>query len=774
MLHAGLRLRLARGQRPIGVALSLTSRRALSHVRVATTLQGAPLSLESGRVGPLTDSVVLAQYGGTTILSSVVSAHALSEENFLPLSVEYRERAFAYGAIPDARSRREGGGSDREVLIGRCVDRSLRPLFAEGYFYDTQVTLTLLSHDRDCDPAMLAVLAASAALHASSVPWGGPCAAVRVGWGGGAPLLCPPATALAAQHADSRLDLLLACASDGRALMLELGARQLEEGAAGEALRAAAAACAPLHALQHEFRAAVLAAGEGASGGSGAARAKRRHTPPLAPGAPLLAAVEAAIGAEAREAFAAAASGSGGAHKGLRSSLQGRLIGRAVAAVARSSEGSALVAAEGALGQRRLSLAAQAVVKRAMRESIVGAAAGAAGAAGSGSGSALERLLNSSVSGASSEVGEAGSSSSSSISDASSAATATTAPTPSISLGGAELVFLDAPLGSRLDGRSSTQVRRLESAVDVIPGVHGTGLFSRGDTQVLAACTLGPLDMALVAPLGPAYLAPSEGGAGLPASPFVAAASAHAEAAAAVGAGAEGGSGSAAAAASLGTPFRPTLDASAGSPLSDAVPRRFFLHYDFPPYATNEQGKVGGAAANRRMVGHGALAEKALAAVIPPAATFPYAMRVHGETTASDGSSSMATVCAATLALLDAGVPLTAPVAGVSIGVIASVSGGGAVEVGVGVEAAAVAVEAAAAVADSEASAASADGAAAAPAADAAGAAEGSGAAGEAGAAPGAAPDAALPSAAPPPHHHHCSAPHGHSGAGGLHWGHGL
>ena len=166
-------------------------------------------------------------------------------------------------------------------------------------------------------------------------------------------------------------------------------------------------------------------------------------------------------------------------------------------------------------------------------------------------------------------------------------------------------------VGSRPDGRDSRTVRPVSGAVGLLPRAHGSSLFTRGSTQVLVATTLGDPDTGALSVQAPTGLGASR--------------------------------------------------------------RSFYLHYDFPPYCTNEVGKPG---MNRRMVGHGALAERALAGVVMPPgpggapSAFPYAVRVSSEVTASDGSSSMATVCGATLALQDAGVPLAAPVAGVSIGLV--------------------------------------------------------------------------------------------------------
>ncbi len=162
---------------------------------------------------------------------------------------------------------------------------------------------------------------------------------------------------------------------------------------------------------------------------------------------------------------------------------------------------------------------------------------------------------------------------------------------------------------SRPDGRSMHDIRPLDCEVGLLPRTHGTGLFTRGETQVLGICTLG----------------------------------------------------------SVG-------DAQKIDTLSPVESKRFLMHYNFPPYSVGEARRMGGP--GRREIGHGALAERALSAVLPDAESFPYTIRVVGECFSSNGSTSMATVCAGTLALMDAGVPIEAPVAGISIGLVAGENGG--------------------------------------------------------------------------------------------------
>src|ERR1700722_10993150 len=145
-------------------------------------LAGRTLSLETGRLAKQSHGAVLAQYGDTIVLATVVSAYKSREKiDFLPLTVDYQERTFAAGKIPGGFFKREGRPSEKEILTSRLIDRSMRPLFPKGYDKETQIVVTVLSVDRDNDPDMLSLIAASAALEVSDIPHAGPVAAARMG-----------------------------------------------------------------------------------------------------------------------------------------------------------------------------------------------------------------------------------------------------------------------------------------------------------------------------------------------------------------------------------------------------------------------------------------------------------------------------------------------------------------------------------------------------------------------------------------------------------------
>ena len=728
----------------------LKTRRYLdAPVRVATMLRDRELSLEVGRVGPLADAVVTARHGSTSLLASVVSKWELGG-SFLPLQVDYREKSFGSGTIPGTLNRREPGITDRETLAARAIDRTLRPLFPKGYFYDTQIIISVLSFDEDCDPVALGITAASAALHVSDIPWYGPAAAVRVGWlrpeeqqlidaaavppaadygtllgRRGHPLLCPTSSEYESS-ASNGLDLLY-CSTEDRTLMLEVGASQIREEDLIRSLRFAHAAVQPVLHLQDSLR-------------HRAGRSKR-SVPLRVPSPALLDTVRGMILSDARRMYRQhhfRKADRGNAQRllyariseDLTPTLSNRdreVVGAAVDMVVKEAlrglvlEGGAAVAAcdtatalrgtvlESASGRTAPvstpdSAAASVPVESAVATTAVttadshhaGAAATATPAGGElvtpgpgdalfdGPGDALpagkshlrhlvtgdaevvalesavidafgeeegaallreQQLLQLQPQGESSSnpsmLNPILSSSSAPFSGSASApslqslrtSAAVDASTTISSCGfpaplqrgplnasaatvddddTAQFIVTDST-GCRPDGRSTTSVRRIQCEVDVLPApVHGSSLFSRGDTQVVCTATLGPLE--------------------------------------------------------LGQTLRP-----ATLRLSDVPERKpFFLHYDFPPYSTNETGKLGGP--NRRMVGHGALAERALLPLLPQLGSgggaFPYSVRVTSEVSGSDGSSSMATVCGASLALMDAGVPLRAPAAGISIGLV--------------------------------------------------------------------------------------------------------
>jgi polyribonucleotide nucleotidyltransferase len=193
---------------------------------------GRPLVLETGKIARQADGAVLASYGETTVLATVVGLKAPKPgQDFFPLTVNYQEKAFAAGRIPGGYFKREGRPSEKETLVSRLIDRPIRPLFPEGYRNDTQVVVTVLAHDLENDPDILAMVATSAALTLSGIPFMGPIGAARVGHIGGQLKLNPTID----EVKESALDLVVAGTQDA-VLMVESEAKELSEEAMLEAV----------------------------------------------------------------------------------------------------------------------------------------------------------------------------------------------------------------------------------------------------------------------------------------------------------------------------------------------------------------------------------------------------------------------------------------------------------------------------------------------------------------------------------------------------------
>src|SRR5215212_9693358 len=193
--------------------------------RVGLDWGGRELVLETGKIARQADGAVLAKYGETTVLATVVSTKQPKEGiDFLPLTCNFQEKFYAAGRIPGGYFKREGRPTERETLISRLIDRPIRPLFAEGYRCDTQVIVTVLSHDLENDPDVVAMVAASAALTLSGVPFMGPIGAARVSFINNEYVLNPSLD----EMKDSQLDLIVAGTADA-VLMVESEAKELPE-----------------------------------------------------------------------------------------------------------------------------------------------------------------------------------------------------------------------------------------------------------------------------------------------------------------------------------------------------------------------------------------------------------------------------------------------------------------------------------------------------------------------------------------------------------------
>ncbi|WP_409019461.1 polyribonucleotide nucleotidyltransferase [Brevundimonas vesicularis] len=203
---------------------------------------GRPLTLETGRIARQADGAVLATYGETVVLATVVYGRAPKPGlDFFPLTVNYQEKTFAAGKIPGGYFKREGRPSEKETLVSRLIDRPIRPLFVKGFKNETQVVITVLQHDMENDPDILGMVAASAALTISGVPFMGPIGAARVGLIDGELVLNPSIE----QSATSDLDLVVAGTADAL-MMVESEAKELSEEKMLEALMFAHAGMQPV------------------------------------------------------------------------------------------------------------------------------------------------------------------------------------------------------------------------------------------------------------------------------------------------------------------------------------------------------------------------------------------------------------------------------------------------------------------------------------------------------------------------------------------------
>lgn len=459
------------------------------------------VTFETGKLARFASGAVVIGIKDTRVLATVVGASRLEDgKGFMPLQVDYREKHYAQGKIPNNFMRREGAPKERELLVSRVIDRSIRPLFPKGYFYESQVMANVLCSDGEQDPDVLAANAASAALMVSDIPWNGPVGVVRVGRVDGKLVVNPDMDELTL----SDLNLIYACTAD-KTIMMETQAREISNNDLKAAFQLAHAEAAKLILPQIQLASKV--------------QNQKRSVKTVTVDKEVL----EKIRSKAEVAINAV----------MGNSSYGKFErGKALSNIQDDVE--IMLKEEGdEKSLKVLPLAFDQVRKEVVRRNI------------------LEK-------------------------------------------------------GERVDGRKLDEVRDLQSEVNLYAPLHGSSLFSRGNTQVQCTVTLG---------------APEDA---------------------------------------------QKLDSLVGPPK-----KRFMVHYSFPPYCINEVGKFMGL--NRREVGHGTLAEKALLALLPPEDDFPYSVRVTSEVMASDGSSSMATVCGGSLALMDAGVPLRCHVAGVSIGLVTAV-----------------------------------------------------------------------------------------------------
>jgi polyribonucleotide nucleotidyltransferase len=460
---------------------------------------GRPLVFETGKIARQADGAVMVTYGETKVLCTAVGQkQARTDIDFFPLTVNYQEKAFAAGKIPGGFFKREGRPSEKETLTSRLIDRPIRPLFAPGYKNETQVICTVLAHDLENDPDIVAMIGASAALTISGMPFMGPIGAARVGYIEGEYILNPTLD----EMEDSILDLAVAGTTDG-VLMVESEAQELSEEIMLGAVDFG-------HAAFQDVINAIIDLAE--------VCAKEPWALPEAPAYLEDVKTKAAELAEAD----------------LRAAYKIQNKQERVAAVSAAKE-------------KVTTFYADAIESGEISSVVLGGV--------------LKNLEK-------------------------------------------DIVRRDIiATQSRIDGRDTKTVRSIVAEVGLLPRAHGSALFTRGETQAMAVCTLGT-----------------------------------------------------------------GQDEQIVDQLAGEYRENFMLHYNFPPYSVGEASFL--KSPGRREIGHGKLAWRAIRPLMPSKEEFPYTVRVVSEVTESNGSSSMATVCGTSLSLMDAGVPLTRPVAGIAMGLI--------------------------------------------------------------------------------------------------------
>ena len=454
---------------------------------------GKKLTLETGRVARQADGAVMLTCGETVILATAVAAkQAKPDMDFFPLTVNYQEKYYAAGKIPGGYFKREARPTEAETLISRLIDRPIRPLFPSSFRNETQVLPTVISYDKENDPEALALIASSAALAISGIPFMGPVAAAKVGMIDGEFVLNPTKE----QIKSSQLELIVAGTEDA-VLMVESEASGLTEKQMLDAVKFGHDKAKEVINLINEF---AKEAG------------KERWKVEEKDYSELKNKISSAVADDLQKAFDES-------DKQIRTGL----ISAAKEKVTVMFEG------DDTYSKVEISDQFKSVEKKIVRTQI--------------------------------------------LKDA-----------------------------KRIDRRKLNEVRNIKCEVGILPKVHGSALFTRGETQALVVTTLGTSD-----------------------------------------------------------------DEQRLETLDGAERSRFMLHYNFPPYSVGEVGRIG---TGRREIGHGKLAWRAINSSLPSKEEFPYTFRIVSEITESNGSSSMATVCGASLALMDAGVPIKTPIAGIAMGLI--------------------------------------------------------------------------------------------------------
>ncbi len=464
-------------------------------IEVSTLLDNVPVSIETGYFARQASGAVIVKQGETEVLvAAVVAEEPQADVDFLPLTVEYREKTYAYGKIPGGFVKREGKPSIREILVSRLIDRPIRPLFPKGFFNDVVITALTLSADDKYDPDVLAIVGASAALHISEAPFEGPVAGVRVARVNGEFIVNPTYQ----QRNESDIDIVVAGTKDA-IVMVEGGSDEVPEEVILDAIMFAHEKMKSLLEIQEELR---------EKAGKEKLEVKIDEIENQ-----LKEEIFNLFADEIRKALSIKDK------KERRKALK-EIFEEVVSKIEIPEE-----------KENKIEVIFKEVVSEIMREKVL-------------------------------------------------------------------------KYKERIDGRKPDEIRPIWIKTGFLPRVHGSALFTRGETQALVTTTLG---------------APGE------------------------------------------EQIEESIE-------EGEEKKRFMLHYNFPPFSVGEARPP--RAPSRREIGHGNLAERAIEPLIPPEEEFPYVIRVVSEILESNGSTSMATVCGASLSLFDAGVPMKKHVAGIAMGLL--------------------------------------------------------------------------------------------------------
>jgi polyribonucleotide nucleotidyltransferase len=548
-----------------------------SRAQVSVQIGNQEISFETGHLAKQADGAVVVRGGETMVLATAVGrAEARDGADFFPLTVDVEERMYAAGKIPGGFFKREGRPTERAILTARMIDRPIRPLWPKGFRNEVHVVCTVLSADMVTAHDILCINGASAALMLSPLPFAGPVGAVRVGVIEGQFVVNPT---LQESEDNNELDLIVVGTKDALT-MVEAGANEIPEEKLLEALEFAHGEIAKLCEAQEELR---RQAGKPKWLDLDlTAEIERDHGHTIWERIQQVGIKESSTAVDELQAELAPAITMDSTDDDMQRQVQVK------SALAMLLEKQRSVAVEGPVREqfgdelKALTDAEQdsKALKSAKRQLLFDRI--------------VEEVALPFPAGSSPAEGEEP------VKDSQ---------TRSYVKKACDAIYKDlvrqkiAVDKRRPDGRGAEEIRPIEVEVGVNPRAHGSGLFTRGQTQILSSLTLGT-----------------------------------------------------------------AKEGQRIDDLSLEEERRYMHHYNFPPFSVGETGFMRGP--KRRDIGHGALAQRALEAVLPTPDEFPYTIRIVSETLESNGSSSMGSVCGSTLSLMDAGVPIKAPVSGIAMGLV--------------------------------------------------------------------------------------------------------